>query len=100
MSKRNKTWKETRLLPFGEAAPVEVEVEFQYVDVGIGSYEFWGARGNDVQWAVEFVSAKTVSGGTPVEIEDEELIRKWEEEATVPCDDEDDSPPDDPEDME
>lgn len=26
------------------------ECEGEWVDFGIGSYEYWGARGNDVQW--------------------------------------------------
>lgn len=41
---------ETTLEVAGIELDVELEVEGDYADYGIGSYEFWGARGTHHEW--------------------------------------------------
>lgn len=38
-----------------EEIEIDLDVEFdgEWVDEGIGGYEYWGIRGNDVQWCYE-----------------------------------------------
>lgn len=92
MSKQ-RTWIETRLLRRGHEPEIELDIEFQYVDNGIGSYEYWGAKGNHSSWEIEFVNAKT-KDGNDFPVEDDELIRNWEEGAILPDNKGDDTPPD------
>lgn len=33
----------------GQVVTIHYEAEYEVVDDGIGSYEYWGARGNDIQ---------------------------------------------------
>ncbi len=89
---KQRTWTETRILQRGHEPEIELDVEFRYVDNGIGGYEFWGAKGNHSSWEVEFVNAKT-KDGKDFPVEDEELILSWEEGASVPDDGSNDEPP-------
>ena len=68
------------------------ECEGEWVDFGIGGYEYWGFRGNDVQWA--FVS-KCCEGDV---YQDKECKVRYEPDPD--CDGEDDYPEPDYDDRE
>jgi len=33
---------------------MDIEVTGRYVDEGIGAYEYWGAKGHDTRWVLEW----------------------------------------------
>lgn len=39
----------------GECYVINGVARFDRIDEGIGSYEFWGAHGNHVQWVNDFI---------------------------------------------
>ena len=66
---------------------VDFEAEFSVEDVGIGPYEYWGARGNDVQWeyvledvTIEAVALRTEADDILLE-PDAELLKRIESAA-------------------
>lgn len=52
-----------------------VIVHFCYDDVGIGSYEFWGASGNDVNWQVEILDVVGLEEEELEQIDEEKWLR-------------------------
>lgn len=60
---------------YRDEVEIPLEVECQYVDNGIGPYEYWGARGFDSQPDVEILSVTDASG--------KEFILSDEEEARI-----------------
>ena len=59
----------------------EYSVTFLYEDIGIGAYEYWGAKGNHVDWHAGVVSVEE-SGKDVTEEIPKELVLKWENEET------------------
>ena len=65
--------------PDGREIEVMVTAHFIFEDVGIGSYEYWGAPGNDVRWEIEleWVDGPKEYEATPEE-EEEWIKVAWE----------------------
>ena len=80
------TWTETRTWTDPATDDEhEVEVEFAWVDNGIGPYEFWGARGNDVDFSAE-VESVTLDGRDITGTLDDSVLSAWAESAEPPED--------------
>lgn len=54
---------------------IPILVYFCYDDVGIGSYEFWGASGTDVNWQVEILDYEAPEGFEATDEEEEKWIK-------------------------
>ena len=52
---------ETALEVAGIELEIELEVEGSYADHGIGSYEYWGARGTHHDWGWDDIELSSVS---------------------------------------
>jgi hypothetical protein len=79
--------KDGQLFDFEE---VEVTIEFDWVDNGIGAYEYWGAKGNHTQWQAEIASVKDAEGNEIYDQIEEDQIIEWEN--SVESEPEDDEP--------
>lgn len=75
----------------GRDEPVPVRVTCNMEDHGIGSYEFWGRRGNDVNWCAVAESA-TLGDGTEISLDDvpASVIERAEEQALEQAEDSED----------
>lgn len=64
----------------GRDEPVDIEVECEMEDQGIGPYEFWGAPGVDTRWCAVAVRA-TLPDGSEIDIDSlPESVRESAEE--------------------
>lgn len=72
---------------------VEVTIEFDWVDNGIGGYEYWGSKGTHTQWQAEITSVKDVDGNEIFDqIEDDQIV-EWENSIEDEPDSDDDYGP-------
>ena len=57
---------------------VNVLVEAQWVNIGIGAYEFWGAPGYQSQYVWEMVDYKVFRDGREIDIVDKTMVNQLE----------------------